>query len=496
MTKEYISRTHLQSLIEPSLLNRMSGDQFEVVTVPANSLVTWNRMDIGFRTLYLELRHRCPELSAELYRNELRAQTMGAMIDPDNQAKDSWDVFQTVFLSIADSIERFGFDSNKTLLPLSSTGSILNGGHRLSAAIVHGKNVSCVYTGLDPIVCNYKYFFDRAVSMDLIERAARQLIYYSENVFLAFLWPSGEKCINQAELLFENVILRSELKLRENGPFNLLYQCYNHMDWIGAESLGYPGLKQKVMECFPDGEGSAIVIAFQASDGISSVRRIKEQIRNINAIGYSSVHITDTKEEALRISDLVFNENGRHYLNYSKPIQSDTLDQLRQIHERALSMGVGLQSFTLDGSWLLELYGIRKASDIDIIASTEEISIYEKLGFDRRDEQLVFHGLTADQLVFDSSNYFILFGIKVVGFRQLHLMKTARGESKDISDLKLMLCFLENRPLRAAIIRLRQRISFFQIKVKRQMFQTVVSILKYIGIYEVVRGFFQYLNRK
>lgn len=488
MDHHSVLKKDLRLRIEPGLLSRMDGRHYRVVSVPAPTLVTWNRLDIGFRTLFLELKRRCPGLAAEIYHHDLRAQTLGAMIDPDNATKDRWEVFETVFESVSNSIERIGFDSSTTLLPVSTAGSILNGCHRLSAALVHRKTVSCVYTNLAPITCDYKYFFDRAVPIDMIERSARQLMLFAENTFIAFLWPSGNKYIPQAEVLFENVILRSKLELKENGPFNLLYQCYHHMDWVGSESSGYPGLRQKVMECFPNGGGSTVVIAFQAHGGVSEVRAIKERIREMNGIGYSSVHITDTKEEAVRIADLVFNENGRHYLDFAKPIRASAVKRLRQVHKHALGQGVDPKDFLLDGSWLLELYGIREAEDIDVLASPEACNAYEKLGFDRRDEQLVFHGLSENELIFDSSNYFILFGVKLVGFRQLQRMKAARGEPKDKNDLKLMSCFLEDRKLRAAGIRLKQIIAYSRLKIRRQIFRLGGNILRGVGLYGPVRA--------
>ena len=89
------------------------------------------------------------------------------------------------------------------------------------------------------------------------------------------------------------------------------------MDWSGNENNSYQGINQKLVECFPSFE-KFTVIAFQANS-IDDVRTIKDEVRDICKMGYSSIHITDTQEEVIRITQLMFNSNGIHFLNYSKP---------------------------------------------------------------------------------------------------------------------------------------------------------------------------------
>ena len=491
-----LSKNDLKEKVEPGIWHRLSEKNYKVQWLHPKELVTWNRFDIGMRTLYLRIRDHVPKLADKIYYEDLKAQSLGTMVDPDNSNKNSWEAFQEVFDTVANSIAEQGFDPSKTLLPVSATGSILNGGHRLSAALVYGKEVSCVYTDLPPITCDYKYFFDRDVPADIIERAARQLIRYAEHVFLAFLWPSGADALAQTEKLFDKIIYKKIIHLKGNAPFNLLYQCYHHMDWVGKEASGYQGLQQKRMECFPGGEGEVLVIAFQATGGVPEVRAVKERIREINGIGYSSVHITDTKEEAIRISEIVFNENGRHYLNYAQPITAGAKEILEQLLNRAVDRGVDPEYFMVDGSWLLELYGIRNAEDIDIVASSAADDVYQTLSFEARQKEMVFHGKSEEELIFDSANHFQLFGIKLVGFCQLQHMKTARGQPKDKNDVKLMACLVENRPWQAMRVRLKQKMIYARLRTRKKFFSLVRKLLKLTGLYHPVRIIWQAVSAK
>ena len=39
---------------------------------------------------------------------------------------------------------------------------------------------------------NYQYFYDRNIPSEYIEMAVNKFIEYAENVYIAFLWPSGK----------------------------------------------------------------------------------------------------------------------------------------------------------------------------------------------------------------------------------------------------------------------------------------------------------------
>lgn len=491
-----ICKAEIEGLVEPNVFDRLPTRVTVQERLDPRQLVTWSRLDIGMRTLYLQLKERVPKLAEKIYHEDIKAQSLGTMVDPDNSSKNGLKSFRDVFDCIAGSIAKDGFDPARTLLPVSSAGSILNGGHRLSAALVHGREVSCVYTNLPPITCDYKYFFDRDVPSDIIERAARQVIRYAENVFVAFLWPSGVGALARAESMFENVIYKKTISLKRKGPFNLLYQCYHHMDWVGTDVSGFQGLQQKQMECFPNGEGEVHVIAFQALGGVFEIRKIKQRIREINGIGYSSVHITDTREEAISLANIVFSDTGLHYLNYAEPITSGARETLERLSVTAVERGVDLEEFIIDGSWLLELYGIRCAEDLDIIASSGVNDVYGMMGFDARDKEIIYHGKAEEELVFDISNHFYLFGVKVIGFRQLQYMKAARGQAKDENDIKLMACVVENRPWQRIKVRLKQRLLYAQLRMRRQIVKITCRVLRKVGLYRPIRTVWRTLSAR
>ena len=93
-----LSKEKLIGRLEPGILERMPDIEFKVQWKHPEELVTWNRLDIGMRTLYLELKDRVPDFAEEIYYEDLRAQSLDSFVDSDNPSKSSFDIFKKVFL--------------------------------------------------------------------------------------------------------------------------------------------------------------------------------------------------------------------------------------------------------------------------------------------------------------------------------------------------------------------------------------------------------------
>ena len=416
---------------------------------------------------------------------------MGTLVDPDNLVKDSFDVFKNSFSQTHEDLRQNGFDQKKTLIPISSSGSIINGGHRLSAALNLGKDVWVLQTCLPAICCDYDYFYRRVVPVPLIEMAVTQLLKYPKHTHIAFLWPSGAGSFDQTEDLFTNVIYKAKKNVTFNGALNLLYECYGHMDWIGAEDAGFPGLQQKRLECFPK-DLNFIFIVFQEAAGIDRVRSIKDEIRKINGIGFSSVHITDTKDEVLRLANILLNDNSWHFINNSK----NYLQAHHGLNHLIRAMNrdnVDSNDIVVDGSFVLEAYGYRPAADIDILVSNT-VSPCKLSEFERHDHELRYHAVSKENLIYDKRYFLKLCGLKIVSLNQIAVLKKNRGEPKDIIDLELIKAQISNSRYKKLEVLLRQKYLYFKLKAVRFCFGAVISTLKLIGLYITIRSLWRRLR--
>ena len=188
--------------------------------------------------------------------------------------------------------------------------------------------------------------------MSVVELAVLKLLDCGNDFHICFLWASGRDNWETSSKLFTKVAFEKVINLSMNGAINLLYECYSHMDWVGSEKTKFSGLRQKLAECFP-GQFVCKVIVFQEKKGLDEVRKIKEKVRSINNIGFSSIHITDTKAEVLRLSPLILNSNAFHFMNSACPVSFRlAVTKVSAIKNELISCGVALQDSVVDGALL------------------------------------------------------------------------------------------------------------------------------------------------
>jgi hypothetical protein len=316
--------------------------------------------------------------------------------------------------------------------------------------------------------------------------------YSNENTYIAFLWPSGKGDNKKAESFFKNIVYKREISLNANGAFNLLVELYKHMEWSGSPEKGFSGIKQKLIECFPTFEPLTVIV-FQ-SETIEEVRVIKEKVRQVHQIGFSSIHITDTKEEASRISKLIFNENGIHFLNNSKPYRfGHLIKDLLKLNSYLIKNNCDKSDFIFDGSIVLSQYGLRKNADIDYLA-------FKKLDIDNtnceaNDVKLKFHKQPKEDLMYDPKYFFQFNGFKFISFQQTYLMKKNRGEDRDKIDCNLMSSLIEKNRFRSFLLEKKQTFFYIKIKYKHKINVLKFFILKKTGLYKPIRSIYKKIKK-
>jgi hypothetical protein len=488
-----ISKIDLKEKVEGFICDQLDQDEYDLVEVDSKDLLTWNRLDLGFKLFYLENHDLIPQFSRELYEQDIKAQTMGDFVEFGNEKKNSFDKYLKNFDQTFLSIKNNGFDFLESIIPLSESGSILNGAHRTASLIQLGGKATCIKTNLKTKI-DFKYFYERNVSERDIQIAVNTFVEFSpSNVYLAFLWPSAVGAREEALSHFSNIIFSKDLKLTSNGAFNILYELYKHMDWVGNERNGYSGIQQKLLECFPRLD-KVKVIVFQAKE-FDDVLAIKEKIRNIYNIGFSSIHITDTKEEAIRISRLLFNENGLHFLNYGQLTKNQKiLDKLDKFKEFLLQNEIPRSDICIDGSLILKMYGLRDNDDVDFLLKKGSEIINPDTDFETHDSELKYHDVDKNDLIYNPSFYFEYYGLKFISFKQLFKMKKNRNEQKDIIDCNLMKHLNSENSFKLVITKVRQRVLYAKIRLKRNTLVIIMNTLRGSVLYKPVRQIYRWIT--
>lgn len=490
-TEKNINAVRLKKLLEKHIYDNLKLESYKIKSIPAIKLLTFNRFDIAFKLLYLDKHKYDLEFLKYIYIEHIRAFSLGKFTEPGNDDKNTVHKFIDDFAQTFEDICSNGFVARKSLIPLSKNGSIANGSHRVASAIYLNKTVDCVQIDTGNHLYDYKFFHSRNVSSEILDVVATKFVEYADCTHIAFLWPTAKGHDKHIEDIIPNILYRKEIPLNPNGAHNLLSQIYYGEEWLGSSKNNFRGAKSKLLECFKSFE-PVRVIAFQASN-LDEVFKIKDKIRDIFNVGKHSVHITDTKEEAVRVARVVFNENSIHFLNYAKPNKHiSTHKKMNIFNKFILKNNLNKTDVVLDSGMVLSAYGLREASDIDYFVDNN-IKIKfrdDNIGF--HDNELKYHNEEKLELIYNPKNYFYFNDLKFISFKQLYKMKINRGESKDIDDCKIMEDLIDYNFIKKVIIKFRQNLFYQKLKIERY----IISFLVNYHLYNIVRSLYRFFKGK
>ena len=482
---KYIRIKELERLIEPHLFNDLTEDEYKVEKVVSTELLKWSRLDIAFKLMFLDNKAK-GKFVKEIYEKHIKAFTFGSFVEYGSLNKNSSEKYIESFHKTFNDIKNNGFEKEKSVLPLSINQSILNGAHRLASAIYLKKKVDCVFLDLEDQIYDYKFFATRHLSEDILEIAVSKFIEYSDNTHIAFIWPTAQGFDEDIENLIPNIIYRKEVKLNRNGARNLLSQIYYGEDWLGDADNDFNGSNGKLVECFKTFDPIR-VIAFQ-EENLEKALVIKYRIRDVFKIGKHSIHITDTKEEAIRTSRIIFNDNSIHFLNYAKPNKyKSTHIKIAKFKEFLNDNKIENDKVIVDSSLILSAYGLREAVDTDYLMDDTCNFESEVPLINSHDESLEWYKKLKNELIYNPNHYFYFNDIKFVSFSLLYSMKKKRGEVKDKNDCKMMDALIEDNRIKKIFSKLNQDLFYFKVKNKTRF----MKLFRMLGVYRIARWFYR-----
>ena len=457
-------------------------------TIPS---LTYNRFDLAFKLFFLEnIKNNKSKDYNNIYDEHIRSFSLGSFTEPGQKStKNSIEAFIDIFKSIYADISLNGFDGEKSVVPLASDGSILNGSHRTAISVFLNREMNAIKTDLPPPNFNYKFFYNRNIPVSVLDKVATKFIEYSSNTFIAFVWPTAKNYDLDLDSIFPNVVYTKQISLNGNGAHNLLSQIYRGEQWLGTIENNFNGVINKLVECFKTFDPVRIVVFQEVS--LNEVLELKEEIRSTFNEGKHSIHITDTLEEARSLSQLVFNENGIHFLNYAKPNSFLSFhDKINRFKLFLSENDVGSSDILIDSNMTLEAYGIRRAKNIDYLScsSLKVVSKYDNI--DSNDENIQHHKINKKDLVYDSDNFFYFEDLKFLSFSKLYDFKKSRSEQKDINDLAMMESILENNRLKKQLASIKQYFLFKKVIIKKYVF----IFLKKVQLFEFTRIIYKFFK--
>ena len=489
MSFSVITKEELKKSIESHFYEDLRCDDYEVEIIDAKNLLTFNRFDLSFKLIFLKMIDYDLKFAHEIYEEHIRALSLGKFKEPGNSEKNTFALYLKVFKEVFYSIKNQGFNK-QSIIPLSINGTIANGAHRVASSIIADKKIPCVNIEVTDHIYDYKFFYERNVPSRIMDAAACEFIEQCNNIFLAIIWPTAVKKDKEINEILKNIIYEKKISFNSNGAHNLLSQIYYGEEWIGSVENNFKGSQGKLIECFKN-FNPVRFIAFQ-SNSIKEVQKNKEKIRTIFNVGKHSIHITDTKMEALRISRLVFNDNSVHFLNYAKP--NKFISTHSKIEDFKIFMNknnISNSEVLLDAGLVLSAYGLREARDTDFFISDDKAIKFEVDLINNHDEVLDYYQKEKMELIYDQNSYFYFNDLKFISLFNLHQMKLCRNEKKDQNDSKLMEALIEDNSFKNFHARFLQFIYYEKIKLRH----SVMKLLKILGLYNFIKKMY-YLRLK
>lgn len=447
-------------------------------------LLTYNRLDILFKILYLKyLDLGAIKLSKDLYYEHIKIITNGLFVE-HNSNKKTFDNFLFEFKRVSNSIKENGFNDEISEIPISKEGFIVNGAHRLASAIYHNiPFVSIKQTNESKHTYDYNFFRERGMSNNLIQLAVLELIYLTKNNFLAIIWPSADKNINYIND-FSNIFYQKKIILNANGAQNFVAQVYKEHKWLGDFSEGYSGAYTKVSQAFSS--FSEIHLIFFKGESLEKVNKIKNSLRDKFNIDKASVHITDNNKETYDLAKLVLNDNSIHFLNKSIPYKfQEIFNNLKKLRSNLNSLNISFDQLVISYDSVLSLFGLKNSASL-FVSTNNDILLKE---IDKSNYLKFFKPrIKLEDSLYNPSNFFYYNDFKFQALKGVLKSKENLKTESSKKDVNLINKIISNDDSRLT------KLKNVYLKYKYSTVAFLIPLTKRIKLYNLAKWIYKKIN--
>lgn len=401
-------------------------------------LLTPERLDVLARLDFAEghLRGRQTSWAQLLYRELLEATNPFGDFAEDG-VKFSIKDYESSFIALIDSLRLRGFNPALSRIPVTSFG-VVNGAHRLAACLALNLKPS-IEKSNDHQATHYSFrgLVNAGVSKDQTEYLAWRFIQ-KKNLTRGFLFSNinAEDFIRCLSFLRKKIgrpeVYSGELDLSDIGKRRLLQLAYGHLEWWD-DSL----LEKLVAERHLGISRSnffVVVSIEQEGDELE----LKSGLRRLlgGRLGLDrQIHGTDNHYETVRLAECLLNKNSRQFLNMA-PIGAEyrlfSEFSNRGIHEKYEDNS----DWCIDGGAVLEMFGMRRASDIDYIVGSDSPIRFPRA--DLHNSLFKSNSMHPDDVIYDPRKHFRFLGIKFTSLAETSANSIRKSDPKSISDVVLI----------------------------------------------------------
>lgn len=409
------------------------------------------RFDLIFKYLYLKYPEN--DFVKKAYLENIRAFNGFYEIEPsDGIEKNTPEKFLNSFDKLIKSIKSDGFNKNLGVIPVGDNGEISDGAHRLAICAYLNQEIETEPDGRNDLY-DYKFFQARKMNPDIMDYGALEYVKLNPNAYIVNLHAvtdmKKDDAVVQILEKYGVVYYKKEIRPTFDGYVNLKKLSYGSFwdreDWIGNVENKFAGAQMHAKQSMG---GSPLRAFVFVCDDLNKVIQMKAEIRALYNIGNFSVHINDSREEAIWLAETYFNKNSLDMINnrpldYEDPRFDEMVEELKKT---SLRHKVNLEDICGAGSTPFDIYALRKSSDLDFLYCGDKNFDIQTETLSNHDSELKYYPYPKKEIVENPAYHFYYQGMKFISMDVLYLMKKNRNEKpKDINDCKMIECFRKNK---------------------------------------------------
>lgn len=434
----------------------------DIKWIDPRELLHPERLDIAVKAMYANSilgkpTHNSLISAEENYLNHILFRTGGREPGDENR-KGSLDQFQQQFIELIDSMQTNGFDANHPIPVARRTGIILNGAHRLAAALCLGiKNVPIILQDdVDGLTWNCNWFVMNGFSPTAIDEITKTWVSLRADLAgCVILWPAAESHWHKIESDIQEttpIVYRRTIHL-STAAFKECVRDIYATDWgpIPGENI------ERKIDFFSDHKPC---IRFLVVSQIypDDLKKLKVNIRNkyhhiVPADKFATLHTTDTQRETSYIAQLILNRaslaaiKNRPKNGFRPAFLKWLSDYVAELHK----LQIDPDKCCVVGSGVLEAYGIRQATDLDFTITHDIRNQFFTPGVTHLTPELDVVSMdypraksaselppNDNDLIQDSANHIFVRGLKFSNLDIVITRKKHQRRFKDLMDIGLV----------------------------------------------------------
>ena len=336
-------------------------------------------------------------------------------------------------------------------IQIDPSGEVHQGAHRVAILAALKQDISDYEISEDKSDFNFEYFKMNGIQEYVLRFALliKSELNFSTTCFLihAVVNPILDDQIKNCIQERTSIVYQTSCKFTLDQILYLKFINYrinpNVETWIGNKKNNFSPLRNHAI--YSNGNFSTRLIVMPKMEEKDSIN-LKNDIRELVGRGNFSVHSTESNEEARHLIEILCHPSTRELfiqkrINTDPTFISNTQDisKFEDLKFREL-----VRNGIIGGSYVLELYNLRKSRDVDIFVRKERDNNYESV-FDLKhnievsDFEQEHPNKSFDEIILDPLKHIKLFGLTFLSLEELRKWKEERKEyPKDFRDLELI----------------------------------------------------------